>query len=687
MKSAIEAPVAKEIPSSKEVHGHTISDEYAWLREKENPEVIAYLEAENEFTNERTAHLKEFQSSLYDEMLGRIKEDDQSVPYRLGSYWYYTRTETGKAYQIHCRKLGSLEADEEIILDENALAKGHDFFDLGDMEISTNEQLMAYTVDTDGSEKYILYVKNLETGELAEDGLVTDIYPEVEWANDNKTIFYSVLEEPTHRPFQLYRHILGAGKDDELVFEEKDEAFSVSLYKTKDEKYFLLYVSSNVTTEMYFFPADSPHTDPRLFAAREHKVEFGCEHHEGWFYILTNEDALNFRLMRTRVEQTERSNWEEVISHNPKAKVESLDVFKEYIVVYFREDGLKHVQVRPVEEGRAPFFLDFDEPVYTVGHGTNLEYSSVELRFNYSSLTRPSSVFDYNMVTGERVLLKQQEVVGGYDFEEYQSERIFATSADGTQVPISLVYKKSMRQSGPQPLFLYAYGSYGHSIEPYFGSTRLSLIDRGVIFAIAHVRGGGTLGRNWYEDGKFLKKKNTFSDFIACAGHLQVKGYTAPDRLGIAGGSAGGLLMGAVVNERPDLFKVVQAHVPFVDVVNTMLDPNLPLTVPEYDEWGNPEEREFFEYMLSYSPYDNVRPRDYPDLLITAGLNDPRVHYWEPAKWCARLRKLRTNANLLLLKTNMDAGHQGASGRYGYLKELAFEHAFLLDRLGLMDKN
>lgn len=678
----MEAPIAKRIHTSREIHGVLLEDDYAWLKDKESPEVHAYLNAENDYKDAKTAHTKEFQEELYKEMLARIKEDDQSVPYQKGDYWYYTRTESGKAYAIHCRKKGSLDSEEIILIDENALAEGHEFFDLGDLEISPDERWMAYTVDIKGDEKYALYIKDLQDGTITKEA-VEEISPEIEWCNDNRTLYYTILDDTTHRPYRLFRYVVGSGEIQEPFFEEPDDAYYLNLYKTKDEKYFFLYIGSNVTTEMYYFSADDPLAEPILFQGRNHGVEFGAEHHNGHIYILTNEKALNFKLMRTLVEKPEQEHWEEVIPHNPKVMIDTMDVFKEYLVIYLRREGLKTIHIRPLN-GRESFDIPFEEAVYTVSHSTNIEFDSKVLRFRYGSLTIPASVYDYDLETGERTLLKRQPVLGGYDPELYGSERIFVTSWDGAKVPVSIVYRKDLRKEGPQALFLYAYGSYGVTIEPFFSSSRLSLIDRGVIFAFAHIRGGGSMGRQWYEDGKFLNKKNSFADFIACSELLIQKGYTSPEHLAVAGGSAGGMLMGAIVNYRPELFKVVEAHVPFVDVVNTMLDPTLPLTVPEYDEWGNPEQKAYFDYMHSYSPYDNVEAKEYPDMLITAGLNDPRVHYWEPAKWCAKLRLLKTDKNLLLLKTNMDAGHQGASGRYGHLKEVAFDYAFVLDRLGLL---
>lgn len=684
----MQPPIAKKIPTSRKFFGIELQDDYAWMRDKDNPEVIAYLEAENAYTKAQMAHTKDFQKELYDEMLGRIKEDDQSYPYKKDGYFYYTRTVEGKPYAIHCRRKvtgdaapDNTEAPEEILIDENILAEGKEFFDLGDLDISTNEQLMAYTTDENGSERYTLHVKNLATGELFEN-IVGDIYEEIEWANDNQTIYYVTREEGTDRPFKLFRKQLGQVGESELVFHEKDEGFFLSLGKTKDEKYLLLDLSTHVCTELWILDANDPKAAPQLLVARRPNIELGILHNDGWWYLITNEDALNFRLMRVRSDAPARENWEEVLPHSPDFKIDYADSFRDYIAVFGRKNGLKSILIYHIPTGEV-HDVEFPDPVFTTGSSANLEFESQVLRFKYSSLTRPASQYDYDLKTRTRTLLKQTEIKGGYDPELYGSERFFAIAPDGVKVPISLVYRKDMRREGPQPLLLYAYGSYGHSTEPTFSSARLSMLNRGMIFAIAHIRGGGEMGRQWYENGKFLFKKNTFSDFIAAAEHLIEKKYTSSDQLAIMGGSAGGLLMGTVLNMRPDLFKVVEAHVPFVDVINTMLDPSIPLTVIEYDEWGNPQQEDYFRYMHSYSPYDNVRNADYPDILITAGLNDPRVQYWEPAKWCARLRDRKTGDHILLLKTNMGAGHQGASGRYGYLKETAFEYAFLLDRIGL----
>jgi oligopeptidase B len=679
----MEAPDIQKIPTQVHLHGHTLQDDYAWLRDKKNPEVIAYLEAENAYTKAQMAHTEAFQKALYKEMLARIKEDDSSVPAPLGDYEYFTRTETGKAYAIHCRRKRVPDAPEEILLDENLLAEGHKFFDLGDAEVSPNDLLLAYTADYDGSEFYTLYVKDLTTGTLFADR-VERISDEIEWSNDNSTIYYVRIEEETHRPYQMYRHKLGLdATTDVLVIEEADDAFFLGMGKSKDEKYMFVDMASHTSSEVYYFSADEADAQPKLLIARRPLIELGVEHHEGYWYIVTNEDAINFKLMRTKVETPEREHWEEVIAHNPLVKIDDIETFKDFLVIYGRKGGYKNIQVRNVRTGETHDIVH-PEPVYTLSGGANLEYETDLVRFGYSSLITPNTSFDYNMRDKTRKLLKQAEVLGGYDPTLYQSERIYAKAADGMDVPISLVYKKEHFGKGPQPLFLYGYGAYGITVDPSFSSARLSLLDRGMVFAIAHIRGGGAMGRPWYEGGRLLHKRNTFTDFIACAEHLVALGYTQPDRIAISGGSAGGLLMGAVVNMRPDLFKVVDASVPFVDVMNTMLDPTIPLTVIEYDEWGNPNEKDFFECMLSYSPYDNVRAADYPNILVTAGLNDPRVQFWEPAKWVAKLRDLKTDSNLLLLKTNMGAGHQGASGRYGYLEELAFDYSFVLDRLGLM---
>ena len=674
-------PVAMRVTHVETVHGMQRSDDYFWLRERDNPKMISYLEAENRFTQATMRHTKGFQKRLYAELKGRIKETDLSVPAKDGEYYYYTRTFEGKQYRTHCRKRGHLDAPEEVILDQNELAKGNDYFRLGGFEISPDHRLVAYSVDTSGSETYTLRIKDLTTGELLPDEVLNTYYGLV-WGNDNRHIFYTVLDD-AKRPHKALRHTLGTdASEDVVVHHETDERFHVRLGKTRSRKFILLSLNSSVTSEVHVLDADQPTGSFRVINPRRQDMEYSVTHQGDYFYITTNDNATNFKVVRTPIDQPGIANWSEVISHRPDVKVDRVSAFKNHLVIYERQAGLKKMRIRDVRNG-SEHYVEFPEPVYTFFPGSNEEFDTTALRFSYTSLVTPRSVFDYDMETRTRELKKQTEVLGGYDPSQYESKRIFATASDGTKVPISIVYKKGIVLDGQNPMMLYGYGSYGASIDPAFRSSRLTLIDRGFVFAIAHIRGSGTMGRLWYEDGKFLKKKNTFTDFIACAEHLIEQGYTSPDRLAIRGGSAGGLLMGAVTNMRPDLFKVVVAQVPFVDVINTMLDASIPLTVIEYEEWGDPHDKTYFDYMLSYSPYDNVKVQDYPNMLITAGLNDPRVQYWEPAKWTAKLRAMRTDDNRLLLKTNMGAGHGGASGRYDALKELAFVYAFILDTLGI----
>ncbi len=675
----IQPPVAERIAHRDTMFNDVRVDYYYWLRDRNNPKVIEYLKAENAYTEAMMAHTKSLQEKLYKEMVGRIKETDLSVPVKKGDYFYYYRTEKGLQYPIHCRKKGSLEAQEEVILDENELAKGHKFFSVGVLEVSPNHRYLAYSVDTTGSETYTIYVKDLQTGKLF-DEKIENTYYSLAWANDNQTFFYTVLDA-AKRPYKLFRHRLGQPANrDVLVHHEPDEKFFISVRRSKSGQFIFLDLASQVTTETHYLKANDPEAQFRVFKPRKYKVEYYLSHQGNYFYILTNEQAINFKLMRTPLNKTAPKFWQTVLEHNPKVMLEQVEPFKDYLVVLLRDQGLKRIRVADLTQNEV-HFIEFEEPLYTVSFTGNEEYNSEILRFNYQSLVTPSSIYDYNLKTRERVLKKQKEVLGGYDPANYTMERIWATAKDGTQIPISMVYKKGLKKDGSNPVYLYGYGSYGVSIDPRFSSNVYSLVDRGFVYAIAHIRGGGDLGRQWYEDGKLLKKKNTFTDFIACAEHLINQGYTSPQKLAIAGGSAGGLLMGAVVNMRPDLFQAVIAHVPFVDVLNTMLDPTLPLTVIEYDEWGNPNEEKYYWYIKSYSPYDNVTAQAYPNMLVTAGLNDPRVSYWEPAKWVARLRATKTDHNLLLLKTNMGAGHMGASGRYDYLKEVAFDYAFLIDRI------
>jgi oligopeptidase B len=672
-------PIAKIIPNEIIYNGETYSDNYAWLKNKTDPEVIAYLEAENEYLKQNMAHTEQFQQELYKEMLGRIKETDETVPEQIDQYFYYSRTEEGKQYRTYCRKKGNLEAKEEIILNLNILAEGHEYLSLGVYKISPDHNFLAYSTDTDGSENYTLFIKDLNSGELLGDR-IENTASSLEWIADNKTILYTILDE-TKRPYKVYKHVAGTDPTtDKMVYHEEDEAFYVNISKTNSKEYLFITMVSKTTSEAYYLSAINPDDTLKLVEPRRKDIEYYLEHHDDIFFVITNDDkATNFKIMKTKIAAPAKENWQEFIQHRDNVRVDYIHVFKNYLIIYERENGLKNIRVKTRTED---YYIDFPEPVYNFEPSRNRVFETNLLRFHYESLTTPESVFDYNLENKNREPKKVYEVLGGYNQEDYQSERIFARAEDGTMVPISIVYKKGIIKDGNNPLYLYSYGSYEISLDTHFSSNRLSLINRGFIFAIAHIRGGGDMGRQWYEEGKFLKKKNTFTDFIACSEHLIRERYTSKDNLVIMGGSAGGLLMGAVTNMRPDLFKVVVAHVPFVDVVNTMMDPTLPLTVIEYDEWGDPNVKEYYDYMKSYSPYDNVEAKDYPNMFVAGGLNDPRVGYWEPAKWVAKLRKFKTDNNLLVLKTNMGAGHGGASGRYDHLKEVALEYAFVLDFFG-----
>jgi oligopeptidase B len=674
-------PVAAHKSHVHRMHDNERSDPYYWMRDRQDPEVLAYLEAENAYTEAMTANQADLRSALYDEMLSRIQETDLSVPYRKGDYYYYSRTEAGKAYAIHCRKLGSLDAPEEILLDENQLAEGQDYFSLGAFAISPDHQLLAYSVDTTGAELFTLYFMDLRSRTLSPES-IPDTYYSLTWANDCQTVFYTKVDE-ANRPFKLFRHRLGTdAAADVLIYHELDEAYFLSIGKTRSEAYLLMNLSSQITSEVRFLDANTPDGEFQIFCPRVTGIEYDIEHHTDSFYIQTNESAINFKLLKTPVVAIAPENWSTVIPHREEVMLEGVSAFADYLVIYERVTGLPQVRIRQLADG-AEHYISFPEPTYEVGEGANPDFRTNTLRFTYTSLITPPSVFDYNFATKERTLLKETPVLGGYDRTDYVTERLHATAADGTQIPLSIVYKKGITANGQNPLLMVGYGSYGYSYPDSFSTNRLALLDRGVVMAIAHIRGGSELGRKWYEDGKFLRKKNTFTDFIACAEYLIQQHWTSPNQLAISGGSAGGLLMGAVLNLRSDLFKVAIAQVPFVDVVTTILDPSLPLTVIEWEEWGNPNDPAFYDYMKSYSPYDNVTAQNYPALLITAGLNDPRVSYWEPAKWTARLRTVKTDDNVLLLKTNMEAGHAGASGRYERLKEIAFEYAFLLDQWGI----
>ncbi|MGL5944401.1 MAG: S9 family peptidase [Waterburya sp.] len=670
-------PIAQKQPHTHSIHGDERSDNYYWLRNRANPEVIAYLEAENQYTEAMMKHTESLQTDLYKEMLSRIQETDLSVPSRKDNYYYYTRTEEGKAYSIYCRKKESLDAPEEILLDQNQLAEGHEYFALGVLSVSPNHQILAYSVDNTGAEKYTLYFLDLNTREVYSQS-IPDTYYSFVWANDNQTVFYTKVDS-ANRPDRLFRHVLGEEiAHDILVYQETDEAYFLSVGKTNSDAYIILNLGSMVTSEIHFLNADRPTDSFQIFQPRSTGIEYSISHHGDYFYITTNEGAINFKLMKTPVNNTNKENWQTVIPHREEIYLLGVSAFSDHLIIYEQEEGVPKLRVHKFSTGEE-HYISFPEPIYSAGDAGNLEFNTNIFRFSYTSLITPNSIFDYNLDTKERELKKETPVLGGYDRTQYISERLYATAADGTSIPISLVYKKGIEKNSKNPCFLTAYGSYGANYPVYFSSIRLSLLNRGVVFAIAHIRGGSEKGRKWYENGKLLHKKNTFTDFIACAEYLIQDQWTSSQDLAINGGSAGGLLMGAVLNMRPDLFKIAIADVPFVDVVTTILDPSLPLTVIEWEEWGNPKEKTYYDYMKSYSPYDNVAAQNYPHLLITGGLNDPRVAYWEPAKWTAKLRDLKTDNNLLLLKTNMDAGHGGASGRYEQLKETAFEYAFLLD--------
>lgn len=677
------APVARKRPFKLSKHGHERIDNYYWLREKENAEVIAHLEAENAYCDSVMAHTKDLQETLYNEMLSRIQEDDDTVPIKKGNYFYYSRTEAGKAYAIYCRKKGSLDAPEEILLDLNQEAQGHDYLRLGMYKISPNHELLAYSLDTDGHEDYIVRVKNLKTSTLLPDQIFNTTYA-LEWGNDNKTLFYTV-EDSAKRPYKVFRHSLGTNPSDDVeLFHEQDERFNVSLSKTKDGQYLMHYSSSKETEEVYTLNADEPLAEFTLAQPRITGLRYSVEHRKGLFYLLTNADgAVNQKLVSTAVDKPNKDNWQTLIEHNPNIERESLELFNDYLVIYERENGLRTIRTRNIES-QDEHLVNFPEDVYSYELQSNPESNSQTLRFEYNSLITPATIYDYNMHSKQLELKKQKTVLGGYNPQDYLTTRLFATADDGTQIPLSIVHKKDLELNGKNPCMLYGYGSYGIVIEPEFSSERLSLLERGFVFAIAHIRGSSTMGRQWYEDGKYLNKKNTFTDFIACAQKLIDSNYTNPDHLVTEGRSAGGLLMSAVLNLAPQLFKAAIAGVPFVDVISTMLDASIPLTVNEYEEWGNPNDKSYYDYMLSYSPYDHVEAKNYPNILVTAGLNDPRVHYWEPAKWTAKLRELKTDNNTLILKTDMGAGHFGESGRYGYLKREAFEQAFLLDSLNMI---
>jgi oligopeptidase B len=669
MSKELQQPLAKIIPHQHNKHGDIRIDNYFWLNNRENPEVIEYLNKENDYYNSLTADTKKFQTQLFEEMKSRIKEDDESVPYLYNGYYYITRFETGQDYPIYSRKKENLSAKEEIMFNCNELAKGHKYFQLTGLSISSDNKFATYAVDVIGRRIYTLYIKNLLTGEILADK-IENATGSSTWANDNKTIFYTKQDEKTLRADKVLKHKLGTdATKDKLVYFEKDDTFNVGVHKEKSKKYIIIESSSTLTTEYRTVLADKPDDKFAIFQKRIRGLEYSISHFGDSFYVLTNSDnAINFKLMKTPETSTTKENWKDVIPHRENILLEDIEIFKDYLVVTERNNGLNTIHIMPWS-GKDDYYLPFEIETYTAYTTTNVDFDTNILRYGYQSMATPSSVIDFNMKTKTKEVKKEQEVLGGkFDKNNYREERIWATATDGIKVPISIVYKKGMIKNGTNPLLLYAYGSYGYSIDAHFSSTRLSLLDRGFIYAIAHIRGGEDLGRQWYEDGKLLKKKNTFTDFIDCSKFVIEQKYTDTNHLYAEGGSAGGLLMGAIVNMNPELYNGVIAQVPFVDVMTTMLDDTIPLTTGEYDEWGNPNVKKYYNYMRSYSPYDNVKVQDYPNMYVSTGLHDSQVQYWEPAKWVAKLRVTKTNNKLLFLDTNMDAGHGGASGRFEALK-------------------
>jgi len=680
IKNEVQPPVAKKMPHKLMVHGDTRIDDYFWLNQREDQNVLDYLNAENDYFEQMTAHTKTFEANLFEEMKSRIKEDDESVPYKYNGYWYIVRYETGKDYPIYTRKKDSLDAAEELLFDCNIMAKDYDYFKLVGLSISPDNTMVSFGVDTVGRRQYSIQVKNLLNDEILKDS-IENTTGSSSWANDNKTLFYTKNDETTLRSDKIYKHKLGQKEvEDALVYHETDETFGVAVYKSKSRKYIVIACYSTLTNEYHVLNADTPDAEFHVFQERIRGLEYSISHYGDHFYIVTNkDDATNFKLMKTPESATGVDRWVDVIPHRMEVLIEDVDIFRDYLVISERTDGLNQIRIQSWDK-KEDYYLPFDNETYTAYTGTNVDFDTTILRYSYNSLTTPSSIIDFDMSTKLQTIKKEQEVLGGkFKKENYISERLWATAIDGTKIPISLVHRKDIEISSSTPLLLYAYGSYGHTIDPYFSTVRLSLLDRGFIYAIAHVRGGEYLGRQWYDDGKLLNKKNSFTDFIACSKFLIAKKYTSPKHLYALGGSAGGLLVGAVINMEPNLFNGVIAAVPFVDVLTTMLDDSIPLTTGEYDEWGNPHDKHYYEYIKSYSPYDNVQNQDYPHILVTTGLHDSQVQYWEPAKWVAKLRDKKTNNNKLLLKTNMKAGHGGASGRFEALREDAEEYAFLLD--------
>lgn len=678
----MKAPIAKKQPKELTIFNDTRIDNYYWLNNKEDKNVIQYLEDENAYTKGMMSHTEGFQENLFNEMVGRIKQTDLSVPYQMRGYWYYNRYEEGKEYPIYCRKKGTLEAKEEIMLDVNEMAKGSSYYDVTGLSMSTNNNLLAFGVDNVSRRKYTLYVKDLTTGKIMEES-VPNTDGSYVWANDNKTLFYDVKDEETLRTYLIKKHLLGTKSTSDInVYEEKDVTFSCGVYKSKSDEFIFIGSYSTLTSEVLYLSAKEPEGKFKIVCPRERDHLYSVEAFEGNFYITTNKNAQNFKLVKCPVSNTAEDGWVEVIPHRTNVLLDGIEIFKNYLVISERENGLTEIRIKKWD-GSKDYRIKFKESVYSVYPSINPDFDTELLRYSYTSLVTPNSVFDFNMKTESSTLLKQQEVLGGYNAYEYKTERIYSKAENGVLVPISIVYKKTTQLGSNTPLLLYGYGSYGANMDPYFSSVRLSLLNRGFVFAVAHIRGGQEMGRQWYEDGKLLNKKNTFTDFISCAETLINFGYTSTDHLYAMGGSAGGLLMGAVANMRPDLFKGMVAQVPFVDVVTTMLDESIPLTTGEFDEWGNPKDPIYYDYIKSYSPYDNVEAKDYPNMLVTTGLHDSQVQYWEPAKWVAKLREVKTDNNKLLMFCEMEAGHGGKSGRFERLKEVAMEYVFLLDLEGI----
>ncbi|MFB3903460.1 MAG: S9 family peptidase [Acidobacteriota bacterium] len=675
---ALKPPVAAKRPKDVTLHGDRRIDDYFWLREKSNPEVAAYLEAENAYAKAVLKPTEALQEKLYREMLGRIKQTDLSAPYKEGDYYYYSRTEEGKQYPIHCRKKGALDASEQVTIDVNELSKGRKFTALGAYTVSDDGNLLAYSVDFTGFRQYKLQIKNLRTGEVLPDSAEKVV--SVAWAGDNKTLFYTV-EDPAKRSYRLYRHRVGQ-TGDRLIYEEKDELFEIGLGRTRSKEFVVLSINSHTTSEIRYLKASTPEAELQILLPRKHMIEYAVDHHGDRFYMLINDRGRNFRLVSMPVGNQSPADWKELLAHDPNVMLEDLDLFANHLVLYRRKSGLQEIQVLNLQTGNK-HFVSFPEPTYSVFPSQNREWNTTRLRYSYQSFITPSSIFDYDMESRQSQLLKQTEVLGGYDPKQYQSERIYATAKDGTKVPISLVYRRGLAKDGQAPMLLEGYGSYGYPNAVTFSSNDLSLLDRGVVLGTAHIRGGGEMGKSWHDQGRMKNKLNTFTDFIACAEHLIQQKYTSRDRLTIVGGSAGGLLMGAVTNLRPDLFKIVISHVPFVDVINTMSDTTLPLTVGEFEEWGNPAKKDEYDYIKQYCPYTNLSAKDYPTMLVKTSFNDSQVMYFEPAKYVARLRSLKTDQNPLFLITNMAAGHGGSSGRYDRLRELALDYAFMLSQLGM----